>query len=117
MPEALTLNRGSPCPPRRVAQGSELWGLVTPSEELKRAKEAGALPLGWRSAGAAEEDVDKHPTAEFRQLRDNAQVSQRPCCRAAVVTKPVMNTEGWLVRNLSLKARLGQFYQVLFSSF
>lgn len=62
-PEALTLNQGSPCPPRRVAQGSELSGLITPSEQLNRAKEAGALPVGWRSAGAAEEDVGKHPTA------------------------------------------------------
>lgn len=80
MPEALTLNRGSPCPPRRVAQGSELSGLITPSEQLKRAKEAGALPLDWRSAGAAKEDVDKHPAAEFQQLRNNAQV---PSGRAA----------------------------------
>lgn len=117
MPEALTLNRGSPCPPRRVAQGSELSGLITPSEQLKRAKEAGALPLGWRSAGAAEEDVDKHPAAEFQQLCNNAQVSQRPCGRVPFVTKLGTNIEGWLMRNPSLKARLGQFYQVLFSYF
>lgn len=62
-PEALTLNRESPCLPRRVAQGSELLGLITPSEQLNRAKEAGALLLGWRSAGAAEENVDMHPAA------------------------------------------------------
>lgn len=37
--------------------------MITPSEQLNRAKEAGALPVGWRSAGAAEEDVGKRPTA------------------------------------------------------
>ena len=68
-PEALTLNRGSPCPPRQVAQGSELSGLITSSKQLNRAKEAGALPVGWRSAGAAEENVGKHPTTVSAALK------------------------------------------------
>ena len=68
-PKALTLNRGSPCPPRQVAQGSELSGLITSSKQLNRAKEAGALPVGWRSAGAAEENVGKHPTTVSAALK------------------------------------------------